>query len=135
MNKGVLSGAKAYVKNGKFTAGALNRIEAVIRTFDRALAAPRTPSGRCRWFLTLVNADGEVVDARPLTGGAIMSPSPARCSSSPAATRCAAMTALGCSLSGLATLPVRNQRSRRIPSAMDSRAGRRDRARRVRALY
>jgi NAD-reducing hydrogenase large subunit len=62
MNKGVLQAAKAYVKNGKFTAGALNRIEAVIRTFDPCLSCSTHAFGQMPLVLTLVNADGEVVD-------------------------------------------------------------------------
>ena len=38
MNKGVLQAAKHYVKDGKFTEGMLNRVEAVIRTFDPCLS-------------------------------------------------------------------------------------------------
>ena len=34
MNHGVLQAAKHYVKDGKFTEGILNRVEAVVRTFD-----------------------------------------------------------------------------------------------------
>jgi NAD-reducing hydrogenase large subunit len=62
MNKGVLQAAKAYVKNGKFTEGALNRIEAVIRTFDPCLSCSTHAFGQMPLVLTLVNADGEVVD-------------------------------------------------------------------------
>jgi NAD-reducing hydrogenase large subunit len=62
MNKGVLQAARAYVKNGKFTAGALNRIEAVIRTFDPCLSCSTHAFGQMPLVLTLVNADGEVVD-------------------------------------------------------------------------
>jgi NAD-reducing hydrogenase large subunit len=62
MNKGVLQAARAYVKNGKFTAGALNRIEAVIRTFDPCLSCSTHAFGQMPLVLSLVNADGEVVD-------------------------------------------------------------------------
>jgi NAD-reducing hydrogenase large subunit len=62
MNKGVLQAAKAYVKNGKFTAGALNRIEAVIRAFDPCLSCSTHAFGQMPLVLSLVNADGEVVD-------------------------------------------------------------------------
>jgi NAD-reducing hydrogenase large subunit len=62
MNKGVLQAAKAYVKNGKFTEGALNRIEAVIRTFDPCLSCSTHAFGQMPLVLSLVNADGEVVD-------------------------------------------------------------------------
>jgi NAD-reducing hydrogenase large subunit len=62
MNKGVLQAAKAFVKNGKFTAGALNRIEAVIRAFDPCLSCSTHAFGQMPLVLSLVNADGEVVD-------------------------------------------------------------------------
>ena len=62
MNKGVLQAAKAYVKNGKFTEGALNRIEAVIRTFDPCLSCSTHAFGQMPLLLSLVNSDGEVVD-------------------------------------------------------------------------
>jgi NAD-reducing hydrogenase large subunit len=62
MNKGVLQSAKAYVKDGKFTEGALNRVEAVIRTFDPCLSCSSHAFGQMPLVLTLVSADGEVVD-------------------------------------------------------------------------
>jgi len=62
MNKGVLQSAKAYVKDGKFTPGALNRIEAVIRTFDPCLSCSTHAFGQMPLAVTLLNADGEVVD-------------------------------------------------------------------------
>jgi NAD-reducing hydrogenase large subunit len=62
MNKGVLQSAKAYVKDGKFTPGALNRVEAVIRTFDPCLSCSTHAFGQMPLVLTLLNADGEVAD-------------------------------------------------------------------------
>jgi NAD-reducing hydrogenase large subunit len=62
MNKGVLQAAKAYVKDGKFTEGALNRVEAVIRTFDPCLSCSTHAFGQMPMVLTLVSADGAVVD-------------------------------------------------------------------------
>jgi NAD-reducing hydrogenase large subunit len=62
MNRGVLQSARAYVKDGKFTEGALNRVEAVIRTFDPCLSCSTHAYGQMPLVLTLVNADGEVVD-------------------------------------------------------------------------
>jgi len=62
MNKGVLQSARAYVKDGKFTAGALNRVEAVIRTFDPCLSCSTHAFGQMPLVLSLVNPDGEVVD-------------------------------------------------------------------------
>jgi NAD-reducing hydrogenase large subunit len=62
MNRGVLQAAKAYVADGKFTAGALNRIEAVIRTFDPCLSCSTHALGKMPLEVTLVSASGEVVD-------------------------------------------------------------------------
>jgi len=62
MNKGVLQASKAYVKDGKFTEGALNRIEAVVRTFDPCLSCSTHAFGQMPLVVTLLSADGEVVD-------------------------------------------------------------------------
>jgi len=62
MNQGVLQAARHYVKDGKFTAGVLNRIEAVVRTFDPCLSCSTHAFGQMPLAVTLVNADGEVVD-------------------------------------------------------------------------
>ena len=62
MNKGVLQAAKCYVKDGKFTEGALNRVEAVIRTFDPCLSCSTHAFGQMPLAMTLISADGEVVD-------------------------------------------------------------------------
>jgi NAD-reducing hydrogenase large subunit len=62
MNLGVLQAAKHYVKNGKFTDGVLNRIEAVIRTFDPCLSCSTHAFGQMPLALTLLNHDGEAVD-------------------------------------------------------------------------
>ena len=62
MNKGVLQAAKEYVNDGKFTPGALNRVEAVIRTFDPCLSCSTHAFGQMPLVLTLLSPDGEVVD-------------------------------------------------------------------------
>ncbi|MFZ1086483.1 MAG: Ni/Fe hydrogenase subunit alpha [Terracidiphilus sp.] len=62
MNQGVLQSAKAYVKDGKFTEGALNRIEAVIRTYDPCLSCSTHAFGQMPLVVSLVKPDGEVVD-------------------------------------------------------------------------
>jgi NAD-reducing hydrogenase large subunit len=62
MNMGVLQSAKAYVKDGKFTEGALNRIEAVIRTYDPCLSCSTHAFGQMPLVVSLVKPDGEVVD-------------------------------------------------------------------------
>ena len=62
MNKGVLQAARHYVKEGKFTDGVLNRVEAVVRAFDPCLSCSTHAYGQMPLALTLLNADGEVVD-------------------------------------------------------------------------
>jgi NAD-reducing hydrogenase large subunit len=62
MNKGVLQAARAYVKDGKFTDGVLNRIEAVVRTFDPCLSCSTHAYGQMPLVLSLISSDGEVVD-------------------------------------------------------------------------
>ncbi|MGH9561246.1 MAG: nickel-dependent hydrogenase large subunit, partial [Terracidiphilus sp.] len=62
MNRGVLQVARAYVKDGKFTEGALNRVEAVIRTFDPCLSCSTHAAGQMPLEISLVSASGEIVD-------------------------------------------------------------------------
>ena len=62
MNRGVLQAAKHYIKNGKFTEGILNRVEAVVRTFDPCLSCSTHALGQMPLAITLLNADGEQVD-------------------------------------------------------------------------
>ncbi|WP_420236454.1 Ni/Fe hydrogenase subunit alpha [Telmatobacter bradus] len=62
MNQGVLQAARAYVKDGKFTDGALNRIEAVIRTFDPCLSCSTHAFGQMPLAVTLLAADGSMSD-------------------------------------------------------------------------
>ena len=62
MNQGVLQVARHYVKDGKFTEGILNRVEAVIRTFDPCLSCSSHAFGQMPLAISLVSADGEVVD-------------------------------------------------------------------------
>ncbi len=62
MNQGVLQAAKHYVKDGQFTEGILNRVEAVVRTFDPCLSCSTHALGQMPLELRLVDAGGEVVD-------------------------------------------------------------------------
>jgi NAD-reducing hydrogenase large subunit len=62
MNEGVLQAAKHYVKDGKFTEGILNRVEAVVRTFDPCLSCSTHAAGKMPLIISLVSANGEVVD-------------------------------------------------------------------------
>ena len=62
MNLGVLQAARAYVKDGKFTDGMLNRIEAVVRTFDPCLSCSSHAFGQMPLAVSLLSANGEVID-------------------------------------------------------------------------
>jgi NAD-reducing hydrogenase large subunit len=62
MNRGVLQAAKHYVKGGKFTEGLLNRVEAVVRTFDPCLSCSSHAFGQMPLEISLVDSCGEVVD-------------------------------------------------------------------------
>jgi NAD-reducing hydrogenase large subunit len=62
MNQGVLQAARHYVKDGKFTPGALNRIEAVIRAFDPCLSCSTHAFGQMPLVVSLLAADGVLVD-------------------------------------------------------------------------
>ena len=61
MNRGVLQAARAYVRNGKFNEGALNRIEAVVRTFDPCLSCSTHALGQMPLAVEMVSPAGEVV--------------------------------------------------------------------------
>jgi len=62
MNLGVAQAAKRYVKNGKFTEGILNRVEAVVRTFDPCLSCSSHAAGQMALVMELVSAEGEMLD-------------------------------------------------------------------------
>jgi NAD-reducing hydrogenase large subunit len=62
MNRGVFQAARQYVKDGKFTEGMLNRVEAVIRTFDPCLSCSTHAFGHMPLVISLLSAGGEIVD-------------------------------------------------------------------------
>jgi len=62
MNQGVAQAAKHYIKNGKFTEGILNRVEAVVRTFDPCLSCSTHAFGKMPLAISLLNNDREEVD-------------------------------------------------------------------------
>jgi NAD-reducing hydrogenase large subunit len=62
MNKGVLQVAKKFIKDGKIVEGILNRVEAVVRTFDPCLSCSSHAFGQMLIVISLVSAQGEVVD-------------------------------------------------------------------------
>ena len=62
MNKGVLQAAKHYVKDGKFTEGILNRVEAVVRTFDPCLSCSTHAFGQMPLIVELIAPNGSKLD-------------------------------------------------------------------------
>jgi NAD-reducing hydrogenase large subunit len=62
MNRGLLQVAQAYVKADRLQEGMLNRVEAVIRTFDPCLSCSTHALGQMPLEVTLVTADGREVD-------------------------------------------------------------------------
>jgi NAD-reducing hydrogenase large subunit len=62
MNRGVLQVARHYIKGERIEQGALNRVEAVIRTFDPCLSCSTHAVGQMPLDIRLVRADGVVVD-------------------------------------------------------------------------
>ena len=63
MNLGVLQAAKEYVKDGKFTEGTLNRVEAVIRAFDPCLSCSTHADGHLALEIDLRAHDGALLDS------------------------------------------------------------------------
>ncbi|MFN8371551.1 MAG: Ni/Fe hydrogenase subunit alpha [Anaerolineae bacterium] len=61
MNRGVLQVAKHFIKGKDITDGMLNRVEAVIRTYDPCLSCSTHAAGQMALHVELVTADGEVV--------------------------------------------------------------------------
>ena len=62
MNRGVLQFARRFVHGDRLGDGALNRVEAVIRTFDPCLGCSTHAVGEMPLDIQLVRADGVVVD-------------------------------------------------------------------------
>ena len=61
MNRSVLQVAKHYVKGSKITEGMLNRVEAVIRTYDPCLSCSTHATGRMPLIVDLRDGGGEIV--------------------------------------------------------------------------
>ncbi len=64
MNEGVRQAAKYFIKSGRLEDGALNRIEAVIRSFDPCLSCSTHAAGSMPLEVELRAADGELLDRR-----------------------------------------------------------------------
>ncbi|HXK03030.1 MAG TPA: Ni/Fe hydrogenase subunit alpha [Verrucomicrobiae bacterium] len=63
MNRGVLQVARHFVHGNRLEEGMLNRVEAVIRSFDPCLSCSTHADGRMALEVELRNAAGEVVDS------------------------------------------------------------------------
>jgi len=61
MNRGVLQVAKHYIKNGQPTEGIMNRVEAVIRTFDPCLSCSTHAIGNMPLDIRILNSQGKVI--------------------------------------------------------------------------
>jgi NAD-reducing hydrogenase large subunit len=61
MNQGVLQVAKHYIKGGKFTEGILNRVEAVVRTFDPCLSCSTHALGQMLLSIELRSAENALL--------------------------------------------------------------------------
>ena len=62
MNKGVLQTAKRFVKGNKIQQGMLNRVEAVIRTFDPCLSCSTHAFGQMPLSIELLDPQGSRMD-------------------------------------------------------------------------
>ena len=62
MNRGILQVAKEYVKGDKVSEGILNRVEAVIRSFDPCLSCSTHALGRMSLQIQLLAPTGECLD-------------------------------------------------------------------------
>lgn len=61
MNQGITQAARHYIKKGRLTDGILNRIEAVIRTFDPCLSCSTHAFGAMPLHIQLLAADGALL--------------------------------------------------------------------------
>ena len=62
MNKGVLQVARQFIRSNKIEEPMLNRVEAVIRTFDPCLSCSTHAMGQFALDVQLIGPDGDVVD-------------------------------------------------------------------------
>lgn len=62
MNKGVLQVARQFIRSPKIEEGTLNRVEAVIRTFDPCLSCSTHAVGQLALHVQLLGPDGEMLD-------------------------------------------------------------------------
>jgi len=62
MNRSILQVARHFVSSDRLTAGMLNRVEAVIRTYDPCLSCSTHALGEMPLHIQLISHDGEVLD-------------------------------------------------------------------------
>ena len=62
MNRSILQVARHYVRADRLEEGMLNRVEAVIRTYDPCLSCSTHADGRMALEIQLITPDGEVID-------------------------------------------------------------------------
>jgi len=62
MNRGVKQVAEYFVRDGKLSEGALNRVEAVVRAFDPCLSCSTHAAGQMALRIELVGSDGALLD-------------------------------------------------------------------------
>ena len=62
MNRGILQVAKHFVRGEHLTPGMLNRVEALIRTYDPCLSCSTHAFGEMPMVVQLLNSSGEVLD-------------------------------------------------------------------------
>ncbi len=62
MNRGITQAAKYYIKGENLSDGILNRIEAVIRTFDPCLSCSTHAFGAMPLYVQLIAEDGAILD-------------------------------------------------------------------------
>jgi NAD-reducing hydrogenase large subunit len=62
MNRSILQVAKHFVMGDRLTEGMLNRVEAVIRTYDPCLSCSTHAAGEMALHIELIGADGQLLD-------------------------------------------------------------------------
>jgi len=63
MNRGVMQTASYFVRDGKLSEGALNRVEAVVRAFDPCLSCSTHAAGQMPLRIELIGPDGTLLDS------------------------------------------------------------------------
>jgi NAD-reducing hydrogenase large subunit len=64
MNRGVKQTAAYFVRDGKLSEGALNRVEAVIRAFDPCLSCSTHAAGQMPLQIDLLDSTGALLDRK-----------------------------------------------------------------------